>query len=242
MILFPAVDIKNGECVRLRQGKADEVTVFSKDPSAMALHWVSLGARWLHLVDLDGAFSGRPENFTLIQRICREAGVPVQLGGGIRDGQTAKAYLDAGVTRLIIGTMALENPAEFQALCASFPGTVGVSLDAVEGRLKTRGWVGDANLTLSEVVPGLEAQGASFIVYTDISRDGMHSGVNLDGMETLLRMTALPVIAAGGVSTLADVHALYPLSGRGLQGVITGRAIYEETLDFKAALEWIASQ
>jgi phosphoribosylformimino-5-aminoimidazole carboxamide ribotide isomerase len=242
MILFPAVDIKDGQCVRLRQGKADEVTVFSKDPANMAMHWVSLGAQWLHVVDLDGAFSGSPVNFGLIRRICREAGVPVQLGGGIRDGQTARAYLEAGVSRLIIGTMALEDPQGFKGLCTGFPGRIGISLDAVEGRLKTRGWVGDANATLSEVVPGLEAQGVSFIVYTDITRDGMHAGVNHRGLEDLLEMTALPVIAAGGISTLDDVRALYPLSDRGLQGVITGRAIYEGTLDFPNALEWIASQ
>jgi phosphoribosylformimino-5-aminoimidazole carboxamide ribotide isomerase len=242
VILFPAVDIKNGQCVRLRQGKADEVTVFSKDPVAMALHWVSLGAKWLHIVDLDGAFSGRPVNFGLVQEICREAGIPVQLGGGIRDMQTAGSYLEAGVTRLIIGTMALEDREGFAALCAAYPGKIGVSLDAVEGRLKTRGWVGESNLTVSEVIPGIQERGASFIVYTDISRDGMHAGVNVDGLEALLGMTSLPVIAAGGVSTLKDVQSLYSLGAKGLQGVITGRAIYEGTLDLAAALEWIAHE
>jgi phosphoribosylformimino-5-aminoimidazole carboxamide ribotide isomerase len=226
MILFPAVDIKNGQCVRLRQGKADQVTVFSKDPLAMALHWVSLGGQWLHVVDLDGAFSGNPVNFELIRRICTQAGVPVQLGGGIRDKQAASAYIQAGVSRLIIGTMALEDPTAFGELCAAFPGKIGVSLDAVEGRLKTRGWVGDTDLTVSGVVPGLEKLGAAFVIYTDISRDGMHAGVNLGALETLLGLTDLPVIAAGGVSTLEDLEALYPLGPKGLEGVITGRAIY----------------
>jgi phosphoribosylformimino-5-aminoimidazole carboxamide ribotide isomerase len=242
MILFPAVDIKNGQCVRLRQGKADEVTIFSKDPLAMALHWVSMGGRWLHVVDLDGAFSGNPVNFELIRRICTQAQVPVQLGGGIRDKQTANAYIQAGVSRLIIGTMALENPQAFGELCAAFPGRIGVSLDAAEGRLKTRGWVGDTDQTVAGVVPGLEKLGAAFVIYTDISRDGMHAGVNLGALETLLGLTNLPVIAAGGVSTIEDVKALYPFLQQGLEGVITGRAIYEGTLDFAAALQWLGSR
>lgn len=242
MILFPAVDIKNGQCVRLRQGRADDVTVFSPDPVAMAGHWVEQGATWLHLVDLDGAFDGLPVNFELISRICRHVSVPIQLGGGIRDLDTAKRYLQAGVTRLIIGTMALEQPDVFRELCSALPGRIGVSLDAVDGALKTKGWVQDAGLTVDQVLPGLEEQGAAFIIYTDISRDGMHSGVNLQAMEHLVQKSRLPVIAAGGVTRLEDVQALHPLAPRGLEGIITGRAIYEGTLDFPAAMAWIASQ
>ncbi|MFP4072109.1 MAG: 1-(5-phosphoribosyl)-5-[(5-phosphoribosylamino)methylideneamino]imidazole-4-carboxamide isomerase [Desulfovibrionales bacterium] len=239
MILFPAVDIKDGQCVRLKQGRADAVTIFSPDPAAMALHWVEKGAQWLHVVDLDGAFSGMPVNFELIRDICRKAKIPVQLGGGIRDLDTARNYIEAGVRRIIIGTMALEEPELFEQVCAALPGQVGVSLDAVEGRLKTRGWVGDAGATVDQIVPGLEKRGAAFIVYTDIARDGMQSGVNIRALRDLMGMTALPVVAAGGVSTLEDLKALAPLGPEGLEGVITGRAIYVGSLDFENALVWL---
>lgn len=239
MILFPAVDIKDGQCVRLRQGRKDEVTVFSADPLSMARHWVSQGARWLHVIDLDGAFDGRPKNFELVASICSALSIPVQLGGGVRDLETAKAYIDAGVQRLIIGTMALEDPQGFSRLCAALPGRIGVSLDAVDGRLKTKGWVQDAGLTVADVLPRLTEQGAAFIIYTDIGRDGMQSGVNLDALGRLLDQTELPVIIAGGVATLEDVQALAPLESRGLEGIITGRAIYAGSLDFQAAVRWL---
>ncbi len=242
MILFPAVDIKDGQCVRLRQGLADAVTVFSPDPEAMARHWADLGAQWLHLVDLDGAFSGKPRNFDLIARICSGLSIPVQLGGGIRDAQTAAAYLKAGVRRLIIGTLALSDPEAFAAICRAFPGQVGVSLDAVDGQLKVKGWVEDAGLTVEDVLPRLTEQGAAFVVYTDISRDGMQTGVNRQALARLLELTSLPVIAAGGVATLDDVKMLFPFSRQGLEGVISGRAIYTGTLDFGEAMAWIAKQ
>jgi phosphoribosylformimino-5-aminoimidazole carboxamide ribotide isomerase len=241
VILFPAVDIKDGQCVRLRQGLADEVTVFSPDPEAMARHWAGLGATWLHLVDLDGAFSGKPRNFDLIARICSGLAIPVQLGGGIRDADTAAAYLEAGVRRIIIGTLALADPDAFAAICRAFPGRVGVSLDAVDGRLKVKGWVEDAGLGVEDVLPRLTDQGAAFVVYTDINRDGMQSGVNLPALAHLLDLTGLPVVAAGGVATLDDVTALFPLAQRGLEGVISGRAIYAGTLDFAEALAAIAT-
>mgnify|MGYP005855316427 CR=1 FL=1 len=242
MILFPAVDIKDGRCVRLKQGKKDEVTVFADDPLGMAHHWVDLGARYLHVVDLDGAFDGRPVNFELVRRMCAELPIPVQLGGGIRDLATAKAYIDAGVSRLIIGTLALEHPDLFAEMCAALPGKVGVSLDAADGRLKTKGWVADAGLTVDDALPRLVAAGVAFFIYTDISRDGMHAGVNLAAMERLCAATRVPVIAAGGVTNLDDLKKLWPLSSRGLEGVITGRAIYEGTLDLRAAMDWIAAQ
>lgn len=248
MIVFPAVDIKGGECVRLKQGKADEVTVFSADPASMARHWAESGAQYLHVVDLDGAFSGRPVNFELIKGICNDvkktdgAPLPVQLGGGIRDIETAQAYIEAGVSRLLIGTMALAEPELFGELCAALPGKIAVSLDAVDGNLKTKGWVEDSGQKVFDVLPRLEEQGASCIVYTDISRDGMHSGVNVDALAALVDATTLPVIAAGGVTNIDDIKALYPLAKKGLEGAITGRAIYEETLDFKAALAWLDAQ
>jgi len=242
VIIFPAVDIKDGQCVRLKQGLADQVTVFADDPAEMALHWAELGAQYLHVVDLDGAFSGRPANFDLIKRICSEIGIPVQLGGGIRDLRTAQAYIEAGVTRLIIGTMALTDPDEFGLLCRELPGRIGVSLDAVDGKLKTKGWVEDSGLTVFDVLPRLEEQGAAFIIYTDISRDGMQSGVNVDGLAKLCEATSIPVVAAGGVTDMNDIKALYPLVPKGLEGAITGRAIYAGTLSLTEAMDWIVAQ
>jgi phosphoribosylformimino-5-aminoimidazole carboxamide ribotide isomerase len=242
MILFPAVDIKDGQCVRLAQGREDAVTVFSPDPVAQARHWADLGSSWLHVIDLDGAFSGQPRNAELVRRICSEVSIPVQLGGGIRDAATARAYIQAGVRRLIIGTIALTEPEVFAAICREFPGRVGVSLDAVDGRLKTKGWVEDAGLTIFDGLPRRAADGAAFIIYTDISRDGMQTGVNLKALEALCEATRLPVIAAGGVHTLDDLKALAPLTKKGLEGAISGRAIYTGTLDVREALDWIRSQ
>lgn len=242
MNIFPAVDIQDGKCVRLRQGVEDAVTVFSEDPAAMALKWQDMGAKWLHVIDLDGAFSGVPRNMELIRNLCSRISIPVQLGGGIRSVEVAASYLEAGVTRLIIGTVALEEPVLFAELCAAFPGQIGVSLDARDGRLKTKGWVEDAGKTVADVVPELEAAGASFFIYTDISRDGMQSGVNVPALEALLMLTDRPVLIAGGIATLDDIRAVYPLARKGLAGVITGKAIYTGSLNLKEALEWLAAQ
>lgn len=243
MIIFPAVDIQNGKAVRLRQGRADDSTVFSPDPVAAARHWQEQGARWLHVVDLDGAFDGLPRSRDIVRDICSALDIPVQLGGGIRSEQIAQAYLDAGVERLIIGTLALEQPEAFAALCRRFPGRIGVSLDAEGGRLKTKGWVADAGLSVDDVLPRLLGDGAAFIIYTDIERDGMQTGVNLPALTHLAEASTVPVIAAGGVATLADVQALYPLSRTArLEGAISGRALYEGTLDLKQANDWIDAQ
>ncbi len=242
MIIFPAVDIKNGQAVRLRQGRADDVTVFSDNPKEMALYWQEEGARYLHLVDLDGAFDGRSPNTKLVQTVCTHLNIPVQLGGGIRDVDTARRWLDLGVTRLIIGTLALEQPDEFARLCRTFPGRIGVSLDAENGRLKSRGWVEDSGLIVDEALPRLIAAGTAFIIYTDISRDGMQSGVNLPALRHLVEKCPVPVIASGGVATLADIQTLYPLYKQGLEGVVVGRAIYEKTLDLAEAMRWIDAQ
>lgn len=242
MNIFPAVDIKDGKCVRLRQGIEDQVTVFSDDPAAMARQWQELGSRWLHIIDLDGAFSGTPRNMELIRSVCSSVKIPVQLGGGIRSLEVAGKYLEAGVSRLIIGTVALEDPELFRELCTAYPGKIGVSLDARDGQLKTKGWVEDAGKTVAEVVPELEAAGAAFFIYTDISRDGMQSGVNIPALEALLDMTKLPVLIAGGISTLEDVQNVFPLAKKGLSGVITGKAIYAGSLDLKAALDWLDAQ
>ena len=243
MIIFPAVDIQDGKAVRLRQGRADESTIFSPDPVAAARHWQEQGARWLHVVDLDGAFDGLPRSRDIVRDICSALDIPVQLGGGIRSEQIAAAYLDAGVERLIIGTLALEQPEAFAALCRRFPGRIGVSLDAEAGRLKTKGWLADAGLSVDDVLPRLIGDGAAFIIYTDIERDGMQTGVNLPALTHLAEASSVPVIAAGGVATLADVQALYPLSRTArLQGAISGRALYEGTLDLKEANAWIDAQ
>lgn len=243
MIIFPAVDIKGGQAVRLKQGKADQETVFSSDPVAMAKKWQEQGGKWLHVIDLDGAFSGEPVNRDLIKNICSSVDMPVQLGGGIRDLETAKAYLDAGVSRLIIGTIALTEPELFGSICKAFPGQIGVSLDAEGGVLKTKGWVEDSGLTIYDVLPRLEEQGVAFIIYTDIDRDGMQTGVNLPALTKLAQTSSVPVIAAGGVATLDDIKALYPLTKEAnLEGAISGKAIYTGTLNLKEASDWIAAQ
>lgn len=243
MIVFPAVDLQGGKAVRLKQGRADDATVFSDDPVAAALRWQQQGAQWLHLVDLDGAFQGAGVNAALVAAICGALDIPVQLGGGVRDEAAVRLWFDAGVRRLIIGTLALENPKEFARLCGLFPGRIGVSLDAVDGRLKTRGWVADAGLSVDEVLPRLAGDGAAFVIYTDIARDGMQSGVNLPMLARLAETSPVPVIAAGGVATLDDIKALYPLSLRGrLEGAISGRALYDGTLNLPEALAWIAAQ
>lgn len=243
MIIFPAVDIKGGRAVRLRQGRADDVTVFADDPLQAAMDWQERGATWLHVVDLDGAFDGLPANMELVSRICRELEIPVQLGGGVRTPQQARAYLDAGVRRLIIGTMALEQPDVFEGLCREFPGRIGVSLDSAGGRLMSRGWVADTGIDLDEAAARFEQAGAAFIIHTDIERDGMQSGVDRVALKRLLDVTGLPVIAAGGVASLDDVAALYPLSvSRNLEGLISGRALYEGTLSLEEANAWLARQ
>lgn len=243
MIIFPAVDIKGGRCVRLKKGRADQETVFEEDPVNAALHWQDEGAAWLHLVDLDGAFEGKAVNLALIKRLCAALSIPVQMGGGIRGIDTAKAYADAGVARLIIGTMALEEPETFAALCEALPGKVGVSLDTEQGRLKSKGWVADSGLHIDDVLPRLARQGAAFVIHTDIDRDGMQSGINLDLLADLCAKSPVPVIAAGGVATLEDIKKLYPLSRDSrLEGAITGRAIYEGTLSLKEGMEWIRAQ
>ena len=243
MILFPAVDIQNGKAVRLKQGRAHESTVFAEDPTDAAKAWEARGAQWLHVVDLDGAFDGAPKSREIVRRICTELSIPVQLGGGIRDMETARAYLDAGVTRLIIGTLALEQPDLFAEMCRTFPGRIGVSLDAEGGKLKTRGWVADTGLTVDGALPRLLEDGAAFIIYTDIERDGMQCGVNVAALEHISRLSTVPVIAAGGVATLADVQKLYPLTlTTSLVGAVSGRALYEGTLNLEEANAWVAAQ
>ncbi len=242
MILFPAVDIQDGKAVRLERGRAEAKRVFSNDPVSMALHWQSEGATFLHLVDLDGAFEGASPNTAMVHAICEALDIPVQLGGGIRTEAAVETWLEAGVARLILGTAALEDPALFARLCRAHPGRIGVSLDAENGRLKTRGWVSETPYTVDDVLPRLAGDGAAFLVYTDIERDGMRTGVNLPALTRLAESSPVPVIAAGGVASMTDVEALFDLSRRAnLEGAISGRAIYEGTLRFREAVDWIAA-
>lgn len=239
MIVFPAVDIKDGKAVRLLRGDKNRVTVYADDPLELARRWADAGANWLHIVDLDGAFAGASANREAITRLAALPGVSKQIGGGIRDLETAEAWLAAGATRLITGTIALEDPLLFRQMCREFPGRIGVSLDAANGVLKSRGWVKDAGKRAAEVIPEIEDAGAAFIIYTDIDRDGARSGVNIAALASLLELTGLPVIAAGGVANLADIASLYPLAKKGLEGAISGRALCEGALDLSEAIAWL---
>ncbi len=238
MLLIPAIDLKDGKCVRLKQGRMDEVTVFSDDPVAMARHWADLGCRRLHLVDLDGAFAGEPRNRRLIQEIAQAlTGVPIQVGGGIRTEETIAAYLDAGVSQVIVGTRAIEEPQFLAQIAERYPKSVILGLDARKGQLATAGW--DETSTQSAVEFAQWAGGLPIaaVVYTDIDRDGMLTGVNVAATVTLAEAARVPVIASGGVTDLDDLRALkhaFAGSTGVLMGAITGRAIYAGTLDFAA--------
>lgn len=243
MIIFPALDLQNGNAVRLAQGKRDNSTIYGTDPLTIAKQWQATGSEWLHIVDLDGAFDGASQNSEIIKKICAETDLKIQVGGGIRDVAACKRYLDAGAERVILGTLALEQPQLFAEICQTFPGQAGVSLDAENGRLKGRGWLADSGKNIHEIIPAIEDAGAAFIIYTDINRDGMETGPNLDTLSSLLERTSIPVIAAGGVGKFADIKNVFSLSGKGnLEGVITGRAIYEKTLDLAEALSWLKAQ
>lgn len=232
MLLIPAIDLKEGKCVRLRQGRMEDETVFSDDPVAVAGRWVEAGARRLHIVDLDGAFAGRPVNAEVIGRIARAyPALPIQVGGGIRDEETIVAYLDAGVRYVIIGTKAVTMPHFINDICMEFPGHVIVGLDARDGRVAVDGWSKISRHDVVEQARQFEHDGVEAIVFTDIGRDGMMTGVNVEATAALARAINIPVIASGGVANLDDVRRLAEVADDGIIGVITGRAIYEGTLD-----------
>lgn len=234
MLLIPAIDIKNGKCVRLRQGRMDDVTVFDDDPVAVAERWVSAGARRLHVVDLDGAGAGWPVNAALIRRMTEVCGdVPVQVGGGIRNEESVEAYLDAGVRYVIIGTKAVNAPHFVGDLCLEFPGRVIVGLDARDGKVAIDGWSKLSNHDVIDLAQQFERDGVEAIVYTDIGRDGMMQGVNMEATCKLARSIAIPVIASGGISSMDDIHALRAAEGDGIAGAIVGRALYEGALDLR---------
>lgn len=235
MLLIPAIDLKDGKCVRLRQGKMDDETVFSDDPVAMALRWVEAGARRLHIVDLNGAFAGKPVNAEVIHQIAETfPDLPIQVGGGIRDEDTVQAYLDAGVQYVIIGTKAVSAPHFISDLCLEFPGHIIVGLDAKNGKVAIDGWSKLSNHDVVDLAMRFERDGVEAIIYTDIGRDGMMSGVNVESTVALARAITIPVIASGGITNIDDVRALCEVADEGIMGAITGRAIYEGTLDFAA--------
>jgi phosphoribosylformimino-5-aminoimidazole carboxamide ribotide isomerase len=237
MLLIPAIDLKDGHCVRLKQGDMDQSTIFSEDPAAMALKWVEQGARRLHLVDLNGAFAGKPQNHSAIKSILKAVGddIPVQLGGGIRDLDTIEKYIDGGLRYVIIGTAAVKNPGFLKDACSAFGGHIIVGLDAKDGKVATDGW---SKLTGHEVVDlakKFEDWGVESIIYTDIGRDGMLSGINIEATVKLAQALTIPVIASGGLSNMADIEGLCAVEDEGVEGVICGRAIYSGDLDFAAA-------
>jgi phosphoribosylformimino-5-aminoimidazole carboxamide ribotide isomerase len=239
MLLIPAIDIKDGRCVRLRQGDMNKATVFSEDPVAMARHWVGLGARRLHVVDLNGARSGRPANESVIRRIVDAVGdeAPVQLGGGLRDLDTIERYIDGGVGFVVIGTAAVKSPGFLHDACSAFGGHVIVALDGRDGKVATDGWSKLTGHDVVDLAVKFEDYGVEAILYTDIGRDGMLTGVNLEATVALARAVKIPVIASGGVATLDDIERLCSVQSEGVEAAILGRSLYEGTLDFRAALE-----
>jgi phosphoribosylformimino-5-aminoimidazole carboxamide ribotide isomerase len=237
MLLIPAIDLKDGHCVRLRQGDMQSATVFSEDPVAMARQWVAQGAKRLHIVDLNGAKSGKPVNEPVIRRIVAAVGeeVPVQLGGGLRDLDLIERYIDDGVRYVVIGTAAVKNPGFLQDACSAFGGHVVVALDAKGGKVATDGWSKLTGHDVVDLAKKFEDYGVDAILYTDIGRDGMMSGVNIEATVELARAVKIPVIASGGVSSMADIEKLCAVESDGVEGVILGRSLYEGTLDFKTA-------
>ncbi|AXE34905.1 1-(5-phosphoribosyl)-5-[(5-phosphoribosylamino)methylideneamino]imidazole-4-carboxamide isomerase [Chromobacterium phragmitis] len=237
MLLIPAIDLKDGQCVRLRQGAMDDATIFSDDPVKVAAHWRDQGARRLHLVDLNGAFAGKPKNLSVIRDILGEVGddMPVQLGGGIRDLDTIEAYLDMGLSYVIIGTAAVKTPGFLHDACDAFPGQVIVGLDAKDGMVAIDGWAKITNHNVIDLAKRFEDYGVNSVIYTDIGRDGMMTGVNMEATVKLAQALTIPVIASGGLTNLDDIRALCAVEDEGIEGAITGRAIYEGSIDFAAA-------
>jgi len=236
MLLIPAIDLKDGKCVRLRQGRMEEDTVFSNDPVAVADRWVEAGARRLHVVDLNGAFAGRPVNADAIRRIAEaHPDVPIQVGGGIRDDDTIELYLEMGVSYVILGTNAVNVPHFVGDACSEFPGHIMVALDAKEGKVAIDGWSKLSNHDVIDIAQRFEREGVEAIIYTDISRDGMMAGVNVDATVGLARAITIPVIASGGVSKLDDIRRLCAVAKEGIMGAIVGRALYEGDLDLAEA-------
>ena len=237
MLIIPAIDLKDGQCVRLKQGLMDEATVFSNSPGEQAAHWLAQGARRLHIVDLNGAFAGKPKNESAIKEIVAALGdeIPVQLGGGIRDLDTIERCLDDGVSYVIIGTAAVKNPGFLHDACSAFPGQIIVGLDAKDGKVAVDGWSKLTGHDVIDLAKKCEDYGVESIIYTDIGRDGMLTGINIEATVRLAQALRIPVIASGGLSNLDDIRSLCAVESEGVIGTIAGRAIYDGSLDFAAA-------
>jgi phosphoribosylformimino-5-aminoimidazole carboxamide ribotide isomerase len=235
MILYPAIDLKDGQCVRLLRGAMEAATVFGDDPAAQAETFQAAGCEWLHLVDLNGAFAGQPVNAAAVEAILARVRVPCQLGGGIRDMATIALWLEKGLARVILGTVAVENPALVREAAKAFPGQVAVGIDARQGRVATKGWATETDVMATDLARSLEDAGVAALIYTDIDRDGAMQGPNIDATEALARAVSLPVIASGGVSRMADLMALRATGV--IAGAISGRALYDGAIDLAAALQ-----
>jgi phosphoribosylformimino-5-aminoimidazole carboxamide ribotide isomerase len=236
MLIIPAIDLKDGRCVRLFQGEMDKETVYFEDPLAAAKHWIAEGATFIHIVDLNGAVEGRPVHTKEVAAICREAGLSIELGGGLRSVEAVQAALDLGVTRVVIGTAAYDNAEFLRLLCRKFLGKIVVGIDARQGKIAVKGWKETTEMDAVELAKRCEADGASRIIYTDISRDGTRAGVNVDETLRIARAVKIPIIASGGVSTLDDIRKLLPLENEGIEGVIVGRALYSGAIILKEAM------
>jgi phosphoribosylformimino-5-aminoimidazole carboxamide ribotide isomerase len=236
MIILPAIDLKDGRCVRLEQGLMDKDTVYNDDPAAQALIWQEQGGEFLHIVDLDGAFAGVPKNKSAIKSIVKAIDIPSELGGGIRDIETIEAYLDLGINRVILGTVAKENPELVKEACRKFPGQIVVGIDAKDGLVAVRGWADVTEKLATEMAKEMEGFGVEAIIYTDISRDGMMQGPNIEATKALAEAISIPVIASGGLSTLNDIRRLLEIESSGVTGVITGKAIYSGAIDLREAV------
>ena len=236
MILYPAIDLKDGQCVRLLRGEMSKATVFNDDPAAQALAFQQAGCGWLHLVDLNGAFAGEPVNATAVEAILAATDVPAQLGGGIRDMATIERWLDKGLARVILGTVAVEEPRLVREAATAFPGRVAVGIDARDGRVATKGWAESTDIQATDLAKSFEDAGVAAIIYTDIDRDGAMRGPNIEATAALANAVQVPVIASGGVASLADLLALRDC-GAPLTGAISGRALYDAAIDLRAALE-----
>ena len=241
MILYPAIDLKDGQAVRLLRGEMATATVFNDDPADQARTFEAAGFAWLHLVDLNGAFEGRPVNRAAVESILAAVAIPAQLGGGIRDMATLSAWLEAGVARVILGTAAVKNPELVRAACREFPGRVALGIDARGGRVAVEGWAEVSEIAALDLARRFADAGAAAIVYTDIARDGVLQGVNVEATADLARATDVPVIASGGVADLADIEALMAAASDGIQGAIIGRALYDGRIDAAAALDLVTA-
>jgi len=241
MLLFPAIDLKNGQCVRLYKGRFEEKTVYGEDPAAVAERWAAEGAEWLHLVDLDGSLGDSAANRQALTEIRRRVDLKMQLGGGIRSLDSAQRWFDLGLDRLILGTVVCEDPDLSAQIAAKYPGRVAVALDAVGREIRVRGWRASGGRDLMETAAGLKDLGAALVIYTDVERDGTQQGPNVENTRQVALISGLPTICSGGIATLDDLNTVKPLARDGVMGVISGKALYEGSLDYKAGREFLAA-